>query len=266
MKETYESLINDIAEVAGYLWEKGWAERNAGNISVNITGYLPSSLLNQPALCPQTKLPKAFPALSNQYLFVTGTGKRMRDLARKPFDNAAIIRINPAGDAYDIIAEQPIAPTSELPAHLSIHSWMKECRPSYKVVLHTHPTDLIALSQTARYKDEATLNNLLWGMHPETLIVLPKGVGVVPYEVPGTMEIADLTLRALKNHDLVIWEKHGCLAIGENLIDAFDAIDTLSKSAQIFFYCQTADLEPEGLTQQNFKDLIQAFKLETECP
>lgn len=29
--------MNDIAQVAGYMWEKGWAERNAGNISVNIT-------------------------------------------------------------------------------------------------------------------------------------------------------------------------------------------------------------------------------------
>lgn len=29
--------VNRIAEVAGYLWTKGWAERNGGNISVNIT-------------------------------------------------------------------------------------------------------------------------------------------------------------------------------------------------------------------------------------
>ena len=29
--------VNDVAEVAGYLWQKGWAERNGGNITVNIT-------------------------------------------------------------------------------------------------------------------------------------------------------------------------------------------------------------------------------------
>jgi len=28
----------DISEVTQYLWQKGWAERNAGNISVDITG------------------------------------------------------------------------------------------------------------------------------------------------------------------------------------------------------------------------------------
>ena len=32
--------IDRIAEVAGYLWTKGWAERNGGNISVNLTTLL----------------------------------------------------------------------------------------------------------------------------------------------------------------------------------------------------------------------------------
>ena len=29
--------VDKIAEVAGYLWQNGWAERNGGNINVNIT-------------------------------------------------------------------------------------------------------------------------------------------------------------------------------------------------------------------------------------
>ena len=29
--------IAEVAEVAGYLWQKGWAERNGGNISYNVT-------------------------------------------------------------------------------------------------------------------------------------------------------------------------------------------------------------------------------------
>lgn len=35
-----ECQIADVAEVAGYLWQRGWAERNGGNISVNITDLL----------------------------------------------------------------------------------------------------------------------------------------------------------------------------------------------------------------------------------
>ena len=26
--------VNKVAEVAGYLWQKGWAERNGGNITI----------------------------------------------------------------------------------------------------------------------------------------------------------------------------------------------------------------------------------------
>ena len=29
--------VEKAAEVAGYLWQKGWAERNGGNITLNIT-------------------------------------------------------------------------------------------------------------------------------------------------------------------------------------------------------------------------------------
>ena len=32
--------IGKVAEVAGYLWQKGWAERNGGNITINITEYV----------------------------------------------------------------------------------------------------------------------------------------------------------------------------------------------------------------------------------
>ena len=31
--------VAEVAEVAGYLWQKGWAERNGGNITVNVTAY-----------------------------------------------------------------------------------------------------------------------------------------------------------------------------------------------------------------------------------
>ena len=39
--------VNKVAEVAGYLWEKGWAERNGGNITVNITEYVDDGIRNK---------------------------------------------------------------------------------------------------------------------------------------------------------------------------------------------------------------------------
>ena len=40
-----------VAEAAGYLWEKGWAERNGGNITVNITEHVDDDMRALPAIC-----------------------------------------------------------------------------------------------------------------------------------------------------------------------------------------------------------------------
>ena len=45
---------------------------------------------------------------------------RMRDLARRPMDNGSIIRITDDCAHYEIIADKPVKPTSELPSHLAV--------------------------------------------------------------------------------------------------------------------------------------------------
>ena len=66
--------IDRICEVAGYLWEKGWAERNGGNISVNITELLTEAEKNLPALAPATQLQEVMGELGGHFFYVTGTG------------------------------------------------------------------------------------------------------------------------------------------------------------------------------------------------
>ena len=39
-REGLKAVVDQIAEVTGYLWQKGWAERNGGNITVNVTEYM----------------------------------------------------------------------------------------------------------------------------------------------------------------------------------------------------------------------------------
>ena len=45
--------ILKTAEAAGYLWQKGWAERNGGNITVNITEYVDDEMRSLPAISPR---------------------------------------------------------------------------------------------------------------------------------------------------------------------------------------------------------------------
>ena len=44
------SEVEKIAEVAGYLWQNGWAERNGGNITVNVTEYADEEMKAMPAI------------------------------------------------------------------------------------------------------------------------------------------------------------------------------------------------------------------------
>ena len=149
--------IGRIAEVAGYLWTKGWAERNGGNISVNLTGLLTPEEMELPALAPAIQLQEAMTALGGHVFYVTGTGKRMRYVAQDPFANGSLIRIAPDGKSYEIIAEQPVAPTSELPSHLMMHNYLRSLGRDNKVVLHTHPTELIGMTHCKPFLDSQVI-------------------------------------------------------------------------------------------------------------
>ncbi|MBI9036240.1 MAG: rhamnulose-1-phosphate aldolase [Bacteroidales bacterium] len=265
MKELFKgnkalkTTIKEIAEVAEYLWQRGWAERNAGNISVNINDIYTGEIHNFESY-PFFELDREYPLLTEAYFFVTGTGKRMRDLSRKPMKNTLLIRLNKKANGYWIISQKKkmqdnFMPTSELPSHLSIHELFAQRGSNEKVVLHTHANELVALTQLREYCNEENLNNLLWGMHPETMVFVPKGVGFVPYKIPGSVEIAEATIEILKDRDVALWEKHGVFAVGDNVFETFDMIDILAKSARIFFMCSSSGLKAEGLTTEQLNDL-----------
>ena len=97
-------------------------------------------------------------------------------------------------------------------------------------------------------------------MHPETMVFIPKGAGFVPYILPGTQAIADVTIKMFKKHDIVVWEKHGIFAIGKNIVDTFDNIDIACKSAKIWFQCKSAGFEPEGMTDDQLDELRELVK------
>ena len=118
--------VMKAAEVAGYLWQKGWAERNGGNITVNITELVDVEALSKlPAIGPVTPIGMTLPNIKGGIFYCKGTGCRMRDLARHPMDNGSIIRVLPDGENYEMIADNPVKPTSELPSHLAIHDNQK---------------------------------------------------------------------------------------------------------------------------------------------
>ena len=61
--------IEKIAEVAGYLWQNGWAERNGGNITVNITAFIDDEVRNMPAISDVKPIGTTLPKLKGCYFY-----------------------------------------------------------------------------------------------------------------------------------------------------------------------------------------------------
>ena len=261
-----KSVIDQIAEVTGYLWQKGWAERNGGNITVNITEFVSEEIASLPAIAPVQQIGKVLPYLRGKYFYAKGTGKRMRDLARWPMQNGSIIRICQDCASYEIIADEPVLPTSELPSHLSLQNYLLETGSTYKATLHTHPIELVAMSHNRRFLQGDELTRVLWSMIPETLAFAPLGIGIVPYKIPGSIELADATLEQIKTHDVVLWEKHGTVAVGTDIMDAFDQTDVLCKAAQIYISARSLGSEPEGMTPEAVREIQEVFNLPRKRP
>ena len=259
--EQLAERIAEVAEVAGYLWQKGWAERNGGNISYNVTDVVDDAVRALTPLGESIALARPVENLRSHFFLVTGTNRRMRYISSSPMDNMAIIRISDDGRSYAIVAEKYIHPTSELPSHLSIHDYLLGKGRNQKAVIHTHPTELVAMTHNEAFLGKDILSRLLWSMIPETRAFCPKGVGIVPYTLPGSIGLADATIVQLDEYDVVLWEKHGALGVGENVVEPFDMIDTLSKSAQIYMSGCAMGFQPAGLSDTQMQELKDAFNL-----
>lgn len=266
MNSELKKVIADIAEVAGYLWEKGWAERNGGNIVVNITAHVDDEMRNLKAIDAPRPIGMTLPNLKGKYFYAKGTGKRMRDLARAPMSNGSIIRILDDCSSYEIIAEKPVIPTSETPSHLTMHDYLIASGSRYTATVHTHPIELVAMSHNQEMLQPGVMTKILWSMIPETLAFAPLGLGIVPYRMPGSAELAQASLEQVKNYDVVLWEKHGVLAVGQDVMDAFDQIDVLNKAANIYMCARNMGFVPEGMTDKDMTDIQEAFHLPKKRP
>lgn len=253
--------VAKAAEVAGYLWTKGWAERNGGNITLNITEFVDEEISQMVAISEPVSFGLELPHLKGCYFYCKGTNKRMRDLSRAPMEHGSIIRICDDLSSYVVIADKNVKPTSELSAHLAMHNYLLGIGSPYRAAIHTHPIELIAMTHNPEFNKPNVLSKLLWSMIPETRAFCPKGLGIIPYEMPSSVKLAEETVKGLATYDVVMWEKHGACAVGEDVLEAFDQIDVLSKSALIYQTAKNMGFEPTGMSDAEMTELKVAFNL-----
>ena len=228
-------FITEMIRTATNMYDQGWDERNSGNISLMLEGSELAEYLDVNAVIRE--IPTGFdaPALDGRYFLVTGAGKYFKNVQYDPEKDLGIIRITDSGRTVQLLWGYSDGGrfTSELPAHLMSHISRLKVNPDNRVIMHCHPTNLLAMT-FVHDLDSRSFTRTLWQMCTECIFIFPEGVNVLPWMVCGTNEIGEATAEQMKTARLVVWSQHGIYSAGADLDETFGLIETAEKAAEIY--------------------------------
>lgn len=245
--------LTDFAETAQWLAKRGWSEAAGGNMSVRLHAE------SEPNGGPSQRLPLHVPHLAGMTILFTGSGTRARETAEHPARDVGLYKISEDGKSYAWCAGNN-TPTSELPAHCAIHNALAAHRPEDKAIMHTHPVNLISLCHDPDLADGKKISDKILRLQSEARLHLPEGIGYVPHQIPGSLELGFASAELVPVHRLVLWHMHGCLATGQTLAHAFDAMEVFEKCADMYWTLRAAGIKPTGMKESDIEKTLNAFK------
>ncbi len=228
-------FLTEMRKTTANMYRLGWDERNGGNISYLLDEAEVKEYLDTKAVI--RRIPTGFDAapLAGKYFIVTGTGKYFKNVYDDPETNLGVLRIAEDGTTAELLWGYKDGGrfTSEFPAHMMSHIARLKKDPANRVVMHCHPTNLLAMNYVHEL-DEAKFTHTLWEMCTECIVVFPDGVGVLPWMLCGTNEIGVATAKKMEEFRVVVWALHGVYGAGKTMDETFGLIETVEKAAQIF--------------------------------
>ncbi len=228
-------FMAEMIRTATNMYAHGWDERNGGNISLLLDEAEVREHLTFPAIV--RTIPTGFeaPELDGKIFLVTGTGKYFKNVQYDPAKNLGIVRLANSGTEAEVLwgFSDGGKFTSEFPAHMMSHVARLAVDPQNRVVMHCHPTNLLAMTYVHDL-DERAFTRTLWQMCTECIVVFPDGVNVLPWMLCGTNEIGVATAEKMATARLVIWAQHGIYGAGRDLDETFVLIETSEKAAEIY--------------------------------
>lgn len=263
-------FLKEFCKTASNMYRLGWDERNGGNISYlldeeEVKEYLDvNHVIRSIPLAGIRASSLDVSSLAGRIFLVTGTGKYFKNVEDDPANNVGIFRIGKDGNSVDLLwgYEDGGRFTSELPAHLLSHMARLKVDPLNRVVMHCHPTNLLAMSYVHPL-DEKSFSHTLWTMSTECVVVFPEGVGVLPWMLCGTDEIGVATAKKMNDFRIVVWTNHGVYGAGKTLDEAFGLIETVEKAATIYNLIGNRPIL-NNITDEDMVQLIHIFKIEDQ--
>ncbi|PWM72774.1 MAG: rhamnulose-1-phosphate aldolase [Bacillota bacterium] len=257
-------FVKEVCKACSNMYRMGWDERNGGNISYlleekDVEKYLDTeSCIREIPMGFKTKM------LVGKYFLVTGTGKYFKNVEEDPANNLGIIKIAEDGETAKLLwgYEDGGKFTSELPAHLMSHTSRLIADPQNRVVMHSHPTNILAMT-FVHDLNEREFTRTLWRMVTECMVVFPDGVGVLPWMLCGNNEIGKATAEKMEEFRLVVWANHGIYGAGKTMDEAFGLIETVEKAAEL--YLKIAHLpRVNTITDEQLKIIADGFNLKAK--
>ena len=203
-------FVREMCRTTANMYRLGWDERNGGNISFllderEVAEYLDlnHTIRTVPFMGVNEESFDVTPLLGKIFI-VTGTGKYFKNVEGDPETNLGVVRIAEKGVEILWGYKDGGRTTSELPAHLMCHAARLKQDPDSRVVMHCHPTNLLAMTYVHEL-DTKSFTHTLWEMSTECIVVFPDGVEVLPWMLCGTGEIGAATAKSMQNARAVVW-------------------------------------------------------------
>jgi rhamnulose-1-phosphate aldolase len=272
LKEPYpelSDLLASIGEGGRRVAAIDAGEGAAGNISICV-GW-PIDPRRFFPVEEEIALPVPASHLVGQLVIVTGSGRRLRDIAADPTASLGAVRILPGGER-GILSTSPRRLfdnlTSEWNSHLAVHDdTVARTGTNYHAVVHAQPPHLVYLSHVPAYHDEERFNRQLLRWEPETIVSLPAGVGVLPFMVPGSNALMAANVESLRKHRIVLWGKHGVMARSDiSVTRAVDRIEYAETAARYEYMDLAIGGKAEGLTADEVSSVVAAFDVKGVRP
>lgn len=152
--------------------------------------------------------------LHENELYITASGTCFGTLQEEEF---VIVDMN--GNQYN-----KLRPSKELPLHVSVY----KNKPYVSAVIHVHSRYSVLWSCLPDLNESDCIPD-----HTPYLKMQLGKVGLVPYEHPGSQALFDVFDKYVEKSDGWLLSHHGPVVPGEDLKNAFYALEEMEESARI---------------------------------
>lgn len=166
------------------------------------------------------------------------------------------ILITPSGKPKFLLDESDIAiididgkliegkPSSEMLMHLEVY----RTRADARAVIHAHPPTAVAYSIAHPDAEEIPAKSF------SELILAAGKIPIVPFQIPGSLEMGTALLPFIKHSKVMALARHGALSFGKDLVEAYNGMERLEHSCEILLKAQSFGAVTE-LDEQTIEQL-----------